>query len=33
MATVSLQEAAKLSNNEVVEGIVEDIISADQWSN
>lgn len=31
MATVSLQEAAKLSNNEVVEGIVEDIISADQW--
>ena len=31
MASVSLQEAAKLSNNEVVEGIVEDIISQDNW--
>lgn len=31
MASVSLSEAAKLSNNEVVEGIVEDIISQDNW--
>jgi hypothetical protein len=31
MASVTLQEAAKLSNNEVVEGIVEDIISQDNW--
>lgn len=31
MASVTLQEAAKLSNNEVVEGIVEDIISEDNW--
>ena len=31
MASVSLAEAAKLSNNEVVEGIVEDIISQDNW--
>lgn len=31
MASLSLQEAAKLSNNEVVEGIVEDIISQDNW--
>ena len=31
MASLTLQEAAKLSNNEVVEGIVEDIISQDNW--
>jgi hypothetical protein len=31
MASVTLAEAAKLSNNEVVEGIVEDIIAEDQW--
>lgn len=31
MASLSLSEAAKLSNNEVVEGIVEDIISQDNW--
>lgn len=32
MASITLSEAAKLSNNEVVEGIVEDIISEDHWS-
>lgn len=31
MASVTLEEAAKLSNNEVVEGIVEDIITHDNW--
>jgi len=31
MASISLAEAAKLSNNEVVEGIVEDIITEDNW--
>jgi hypothetical protein len=31
MATVSLAEAAKLSQNDLVEGIVEDIITEDQW--
>lgn len=31
MASLTLQEAAKLSNNEVVEGIVEDIITHDNW--
>lgn len=31
MASVSLLEAAKLSNDEVIEGIVEDIISQDTW--
>lgn len=31
MASLSLLEAAKLSNDEVIEGIVEDIISQDMW--
>jgi len=31
MASLLLSEAAKLSNDEVVEGIVEDIISEDMW--
>jgi hypothetical protein len=31
MASLTLAEAAKLSNNEVVEGIVEDIITHDNW--
>lgn len=31
MASLSLLEAAKLSNDEVIEGIVEDIISQDTW--
>lgn len=31
MASVSLTEAAELSNNEVVQGIVEDIITQDNW--
>lgn len=31
MASVLLSEAAKLSNDEVIEGIVEDIITEDQW--
>lgn len=31
MASLSLLEAAKLSNDEVIEGIVEDIISQDVW--
>lgn len=28
---ISLSEAAVLSNNELVEGIVADIISVDEW--
>ena len=31
MASLLLSEAAKLSNDEVVEGIVEDIITEDMW--
>jgi hypothetical protein len=31
MASLSLSEAAKLSNDEVIEGIVEDILSQDTW--
>lgn len=31
MASLLLSEAAKLSNDEVIEGIVEDIITQDQW--
>lgn len=31
MSVISLSEAAKLSNNMLVEGIISDIISVDQW--
>jgi len=31
MASITLAEAAKLSNNLLVEGIIEDIITVDEW--